>query len=129
MSNTKIFAYKENLGAMTDLDNGEFINDPKVPGQLGCVVDCKNVDITKEAKELIKKAKREGGSFAALMLTKHAETVDKKMGEGSIGLAGFWKHHYGTEVEIGRDCELEVLELCNEVEIEVPEDYKAFIDG
>ena len=32
---TKIFAYKNVVGAETDLDNGEFINNPKGVGQLG----------------------------------------------------------------------------------------------
>jgi len=120
----QIFAYKGNLGATSDIKKGKFINDPKAGGQLGIVVHTKEVQITKEAKELIKKAKREGGSFAGLMLTKHSD------GSGSsIGMMGFGKHHYGKDVSIGRTCDMSAIDDCEVVEMEAPEDYKKFIDG
>lgn len=120
---TQIFTYKGNLGATTDLNNGKFINNPKAGGQLGCVIDTKEIEITKEAKQMIRQARREGGSFAAMMLTKHSD------GSGSsIGLMGFWKHHYGKEVSIGRDCDMSILDDCLETNIEAPQDYKDYID-
>lgn len=122
---TKIFTYKGNLAAETDLINGKFINNPLSPGELGCVIDTAEVEITKEAKELIRKASREGGSFSEIMLTKHANNIDSK---SSIGLMGGNKHHFGTSFSIGRDCDLSVLEDCTEVEMEAPQDYKKFID-
>lgn len=120
---TQIFAYKGWLGATTDLENGKFINNPKEQGQLGCVVHTSEIEISKEAKDIIREAKREGGSFAGLMLTKHAD------GSGaSIGLMGFWKHNYGTEPMIGRVCDLSILDDMPETDVPVPEDYKEFVD-
>lgn len=121
---TKIFEYKGNLAANTDLENGKFINNPKEGGQLGCVVHTNEIEITKAAKDLIKKARRESGSFAPLMLTKHADDSGS-----SIGLFGFWKHNFGKDFTIGRDCDLSILEDCTEIEMEAPEDYKTFIDS
>ena len=121
---TKIFAYKGIVAAETDLENGKFINNPNNGGELGCVVSTTEIDITKEAKELIRKAKREGGSFAAIMLTKHSD------GNGSsIALIGFGKHLYeGDDLCISRDCNLSVLEDCNETEIELPEEFVNFVN-
>jgi hypothetical protein len=119
---TQIFAYKGNLGISIDMENGKFINNPTDSGQLGCVVDTTEIQITKEAKELIKRAKREGGSFADLMLTKHTS------GGSSIGILGFGKVNMGTDFMIGRDCELSILDDTEEVELQIPEEYKEFID-
>ncbi len=124
MKTAQIFAYKGNLGATTDIENGKFINDIQSPGQLGCVIHTSEIQITKEAKAIIKNARREGGSFAGLMLTKHSDNSGS-----SIGLMVFGKHHYGTDVTIGRDCEKSVLDDCEEIDMEAPEDYKQFIDS
>ena len=121
---TKIFSYKGIIGAKTDLDKGQFINDPKAKGQLGCVISTTEIDITKEAKEILKNAPREGGSFSSIMLTKHSD------GSGaSIGLMGGWKHLFsGEDLMIGRDCDTSILDDCNEVKIEIPEEFKKVID-
>ena len=119
----KIFAYKGNLGATTD-PSGVYINDLNSPGQLGLVIDSKLVGITKDAKELLKNAKREGGSFAPIMLTEHAD------GSGSsLGLMGFWKHNFGTDISIGRTCDKSVIDDFTVIDEEAPEDYKYFIDN
>lgn len=123
---TQIFAYKNNLGATTDIEGGTFINDIKGPGQLGCVVSTSEIQISAEAKELIRKASREGGSFAEIMLTKHSD--DSAHGKSSIGLMGFRLHHFGEDFNISRNCELSVLEDCEEVVDNIPQDYKDFID-
>ena len=121
---TKVFAYKGNLGMVTDMDNGKFINNPKTAGQLGCVVHSKEVEITPEAKKLLKTARRDRGSFSEIMLTQHGD------GSGSsLGIMGFGKCHFGTAFSIGRTCELSVIDDFNEVDFEVPKDYKDFIDG
>jgi hypothetical protein len=119
----KIFAYKGNIGIDIDMD-GTFLNDPKGKGQLGCVISTKEVEISPEAIELIKSAKRGGGSFSELMLTKHAN------GDGfsSIGVMGFGKIHLGKEFEIGRTCDTSILADCSVGESEAPEDYRNFID-
>ncbi len=122
---TKIFAYKGHVAAVTDLKEGVFLNKPLEAGQLGCVVHTTEAEITQEAKDAIKQNHhREGGSFASMMLTKHAD------GSGSsIGLMGHGKHYFGTNPDIGRDCDLSVLDDIAVVEMEVPADYKEFIDG
>lgn len=122
---TKIFAYKGVIGAETDLDEGKFLNDIKSPGQLGCVISTTEVDITKEAKDLIKNARREGGSFAPIMLTKHSD------GSGSsVGIMGAGKHLFaGEDLCIGRTCDKSVLDDCNEVEMEIPEEFITVVDS
>lgn len=120
---TQIFAYKGNLGATTDLENGKFINKPLDPGQLGCVISTKEASITTEAKELLKRARREGGSFAEIMLTRHSD------GSGtSIGFLGFRKHNFGKDFCVSRDCDLSVLDDIEVIEEAAPEDYRSFID-
>ena len=128
---TKIFSYKGFLAAETDLDDGVFLNDPKAGGQLGVVIPSTEVDITTEAKELLENAKREGGSFAPIMLTKHDDSIVEEHGKSSIGLMGFWRHLYAPEeILIGRDCDTKVLEdLTIDDTIEVPEELKNVIDG
>jgi hypothetical protein len=97
-------------------------------GQLGCVISTSEIQITKEAKEIISNAKREGGSFAELMLTKHEGIGADEHGKSSIGIFGFGKVLLGKDFKIGRDCDKSVLDDCEEVEIEVPQDFKDFID-
>ena len=119
----RIFEYKGNLGVDIDIQNGKFLNDPKAKGQLGCVMSTEEIEITPAAIEVIKKAPRAGGSFATMMLTRHIP------GPGSsIGVLGFGKMNLGTDFEIGRDCEIEVLSDCKVVEFETPQDYIDFID-
>lgn len=101
-----------------------YINNPNAPGQMGTVIDTKDISITKSAKEVISKAKRGGGSFAELMLTKHAEG-----GESSIAVMGFGKVYLGSIFEIGRECDISVLEDCHEEEIETPADFLQFVDS
>lgn len=118
-----IFGYKGHLGADIDM-KGKFINNPTAPGQLGCVVDTKNIHINKSAKEMIKNAKREGGSFAPLMLTKHGNNKGS-----SIAIMGYGKVHMGKDIFIGRDCTLSILDDCTLMEdSEIPKDFKEFID-
>lgn len=110
---TKIFSHKNFIGAETDLDNGVFLNDPKGEGQLGCVVALAEIEITKEAKELLRTAKREGGSFASIMIDK-----------GSIGLFGFGKHLFDLDKPVvSRDCDLSALDDLADSDIEVPSEF------
>jgi len=129
MSTAKIFAYKGNVGVEIDHENGKFLNDPNAGGQLGCVIRTDEVEISQEAKDLIKACKQGGGSFSELMLTEHDASIHDESGRSSIGVLGFGKVHLGTDFEIGRTCTKSVLDHCTLVPNEVPEDYKAFIDG
>lgn len=129
MATAKIFAYKGNVGVTIDMEHGKFINDPKGSGDLGCVIRTDEVEISKEAKDLIQACGREGGSFAQLMLTEHDNSIVEDKGRSSIGVLGFGKVHLGTDFKIGRSCTKSVLEHCKEVPNVVPEDYKEFIDS
>ena len=116
---TKIFSYKNFIGAETDLDKGVFLNDPRGNGQLGCVVALEEIEITKEAKDLLRKATREGGSFAPIMID-----------EGSIGLLGHWKHLFNLDAPVlSRDCDLSVLDKLADSEIAIPQEFKAAADN
>lgn len=124
---TKIFAYKGHVGAVTDLENGKFMNNIESSGEMGCVISTTEVQITNDAKEIIKTAKREGGSFAEMMLTKHTNV--EEFGKSSIGLLGFGYHLLGKEFKIGRDCDLSVLDDCEVVGNDIiPEEFKKFLD-
>lgn len=114
---TRIFAYKGILGAETDLENGVFANDPKASGQLGCIIPIEEIEITQKAIDLLKKAPREGGSFASIMIM-----------ENHIGIMGFWKHAFKDgNLCISRDCELSILDKLVITDY-IPEDFKSFVD-
>jgi hypothetical protein len=114
---SKIFAYKGIVGAETDLENGVFANNPKAEGQIGCVIPIEEIEITQEAIDLIKKAPRESGSFASIMLM-----------DNHIGLLGFHKHVFqGEKLCISRDCKLSTLDKLTVVDY-IPEDFKQFVD-
>lgn len=120
---TKFFAYKGYVGATTDIENGKFLNDLTQAGQLGIVVDTTEIEMSKEAKEIIKKAPREGGSFAQLMLTKH------DAGGSSIGMVEISPIHFlGNDFKIGRTCTTSILNDCTEVENDVPKGFMEVVD-
>ena len=121
---TRIFAYRGIVGAETDLDNGHFLNNPKKSGQLGCTMLASEVDITPEAKEILRNAPRESGSFSSIMLTRRDDGVS------FISLLGYWKHVFmGNELMIGRDCDTTVLDDCNEdSSMVIPEDFISFVN-
>jgi hypothetical protein len=127
---TKIFAYKDYVGVDANMSEGKFINDIKSPGQLGIVVSINEIEISKEAKDIIRSAGREGGSFAPLMLTKHKD-AGLEHGDASIGVMGFGKIVVGKkgEINIGRTCDKDVLDMIPDSVVEPPEDFKEFIDS
>jgi hypothetical protein len=123
-----IFAYKGNVGIIVNPE-GKFINDPHAPGQLGAVISTNEVEISQEAKLIIQKAKREGGSFAEFMLTKHEGTAIQEHGKSSIGVLGLGYIHLGKDFSIGRTCSLSALDDCTEIENNPPQDYQNFVDN
>ena len=127
MTTAKIFAYKGNVGMTVDPE-GKFINDPFADGQLGAVISTSEVEISKEAKDIIYKAGREGGSFAEFMLTEH-EGPGTEHGRSSIGVMGIGYIHLGSDFKIGRTCTKNIVEHAKEVPNDVPQDYKDFIDS
>jgi len=121
---TRVFAYNGILAAETDMIKGKFLNNPLGDGQLGCVIDSKEVEITKDAKEIMKSLPKTGGSFAAIMLTKHDD------GGSSLGLMGGGKHLFtGEDRAIGRTCDHSVIDDFTEVSDDIiPDDFKKYVD-
>ncbi len=121
--NTLIFEYKGFIGATTDTKNGEFINDINSSNEFGCVIASKNVDISPEAKKLIKETHIRGtDDLEPLMFWKDSD------GFSYIGIMGFERHNLGNPVTISHDSDLSVLDGLNEVDIDAPDEYKIFID-
>lgn len=122
----QIFAYKGQVGALSDIENGTFLNDVKGSSQLGVVVASKDIGISQEAKDLIKeKYHREGGSFAPLMLTPSEKT------NGSIGILGFGRHlltDMDGMISISSDCDLSVLDKCQLIENNPEDTFIEFVD-
>lgn len=121
----RIFSHKGIVGAESDMDNGEFLNNPHGDGQIGCVVSVDNCVITSDAKSIISKCSREGGSFSSLMLTLHDESIKDKSGAGSVGVLGFHCHMLGNgDKMIGRLCEKSVLDLIDvDDDMNIPKDF------
>lgn len=119
----EIFAYRGHLGVDIDM-TADFINDPQSKSQMGCVIDSKNILMTSEAKELIRTAQREPGSFAPIMLTRHSDGA-----RSSMGFLGFGKILYKPEdILIGRDCDMSVLDDIKEHDIPIPAEFSGAID-
>lgn len=127
MTTAKIFAYKGNIGINIDPE-GKFLNDPFSEGQLGAVIRTDEVEISEEAKVIIRHARREGGSFAEFMLTEHDPSIHAEHGKSSIGVMGVGYVHLGTDFKIGRTCETSALDDCIVVPNDPPQDYIDFID-
>lgn len=110
---TRVFAHLGIIGVQTDITSGTFLNDPTAEGQMGCVVPLENVVMTTEAKDLLRSAKREGGSFAAIM-------IDTK----TFAHMGFSHVMFdANENLISRDCDLSGLDLIAEDLEPVPEGF------
>lgn len=134
MTTLKIFVYKGVVGATTDVENGTFLNDLSTPGNMGAVVLTQHVVMTQEAKDLILQARREGGSFAPLMLTRHSKDAVTNPGEASVGVLGLGHHLISDYPEskhvlIGRDCSLEILDEITVEEFDAPQGFKDFVDS
>ena len=121
----RIFAYKNVLAADSDIENGMFINAPLETGQLGCVVDTKNVEITAAAKELIRNnATRESGTFSTLMLTRGDD------GTSTVAILGHYKHLLDLDELLSRTCDVSVLDECDIMsDDDIPDDFKEFVDS
>ena len=131
MKTLKIFEYKGEVGAISDLANGTFMNkiDDTFSNQVGVVVSTKEVIISPSALEIMKnKYRRSGGSFASTMLSPANEYFDS-----SIALFGFNLHVLTDEIgniEYGTHCDLSVLDDIEvDSNIEVPDGFKEVVDS
>lgn len=122
----RVFIYADHFGIDVDQEYDEetetvtlpegILNSPYDEGQLGMVFDPSCVLIAPEALEAIKKAPREGGSFAPLMV---GDNMFAFMG----GSKCCWKV---SEIAISRDCRPDLLKATEG--IEAPEDFKEYVD-
>ena len=122
----KIFSYKDVIGIEVS-EETPLLNDIRQPSQIGMIIDTQNIQITKEAKELLSNEsnyERERGSFAPLMLTKHAD------GSGSsLGFLNFYKFAAAKPYPLGRDCEIGVIDDIEVAEFEIPDDFIVFVES
>lgn len=121
-----IYAHKTSIGATSDIESGTFLNDVTAEGQMGVVVNVKDIAITSKALKLMKESHtRAGGSFSGIMLNKGDN------GASNVGLLGFGLHGIaiGEPTEFSRDCDLSVLdEIRVDDDITVPTDFIKFVD-
>lgn len=131
MKRTKIFVYNGFLGIESGFDVDGLIADPQSqPGSLGFVIKTDCIEITTEAKDAFKRAKRDGGSFATTMLTEHDPSIVDKHGKSSFGfLGGPLFMQKVSELEIGRTCTLSSLDdmILNDA-MEIPDGFKVAVD-
>lgn len=127
MSKTlKIFSHGKFVGAESDIENGRFLNDINLGGQLGVVVDVKDIEITSAALSIMRNHKREAGSFSSVMLT-----ADKE-GGFSIAVLGFGNHLLTDNgcLTYSRNCDTEVLDnLLINGNMEIPQSFIDFVES
>lgn len=123
MTTANIFFYKNHVGVDINM-NRKFLNDLTDNNQLGCVISTKEINISQEAVDFIKKLKRDTGSFAEIMMTRKQDDHQN----ASISFLGFGKILVTTETSISRTCDLTVLDECNIVENQPDERFKEIIN-
>jgi hypothetical protein len=122
MMKSFMFAHKGCIGVVMPAE-AKFLNNPMAAGQMGSVISMDEIEITAEAKEILRNAPREGGSFSAIMLTSHND------GKGSIGVMGFGQALFAPDdINIGRDCDTAILDLVPDSTLPAPPDFIAFVD-
>ena len=114
---TKIFSHGNTLGIESSLDKCKFMNDPTDNNQVGMICSIDEVEITQEAIDVIRKAEREAGSFAEIMLSTFG---DSTTGSISILGKGFTMIH---KPMISRNCDISILDQFKPVKIDLPEDF------
>jgi hypothetical protein len=118
---TKVFAYKGIVGIESSYNAKGLINDPSQPGQLGFVVDANFVDISKEALDILKTIKRSLDDMSDIDIFKSKDAV-------CFCWVGGAKTAIDPERHTGSNSYNAYL-ITKTCEIEVPEDFKTFIDG
>jgi hypothetical protein len=119
---TKIFAYKGYVGIQSGPKVQGLIAKPG-NGNIGVTVDAASTDVSQEAIDLLKQVKKVSGSFGDIMIF--------KTNGGPICIA--WLGSYlnafkPADVEGDRDYNPSLLVAATEP-IEIPEEFKAMIDG
>lgn len=116
---TKIFAHKGIIGIQA---GNKFINDPGQPGQFGCVVDVKEVEINQEAFDCLQQIAKGPDSLGDIMCWSAA-------GKNCFGwIGGPMMIIKPDTVEADRDYNPDLLKdsIC---ELEIPKDFKDAVDA
>ncbi len=117
---TKIFAYKGYVGILSGPDAEHMVAKPG-NGNLGCVFKAQGVDVSPEALTLLKSVGRGSGGLGEVDIFQAGDKV-------IIGwLGGYLKAFKPSEIEMSRDYNPGLLSSTEGVE--VPEEFKKFIDG
>lgn len=131
---TRIFAYKGYLAATNDLQNGNFITvtDSFV------IVDSANVKITKEAKEILKKAEKVKDILDSTILMGFLKTPEVLIGipevflqksvKSTVSLPNKDKMFFGKDFTVFEQDVLEVLEDFKEVDFELDPGFTSAVD-
>lgn len=115
---TKIFAYNGRVG----IEAGDkFINDPTQEGQLGCVVDLKDVIISREALGILMKIGKSLDSIGDVMCW------ECDNGQQCFAWLGGFKHLVHMRAEGDRDYDPTLLESRIK-KVDPPKDFIDYID-
>lgn len=119
---TQIFAYKNIVGISA---GDKLVNDPCQPGQLGCIVDINEIEISREAYNILRTLKKCRGSLGDVMCW---SCTDPDEGEAYFGWLGGFKAMITKETEGDRDFNPSLLKSQIVENLIVPEDFKNAID-
>jgi hypothetical protein len=118
---TKVFAYKGVVGVESSYKAEGLINHPAEPGQLGFVVDANFVDISKEALDILKTIKRSSDDIGDIDIFAAKDIV-------CFCWTGSCKQVIKPDYFEGSNTYDPSL-ITRTCEVEVPEEFKTFIDG
>lgn len=118
---TTIFKYKEYIGIMSDPNAEGFLAKPE-NGSFGCVLDASKIDISKEALKTLIEIPRGRDGLGDIDCFK---ADDGTIVFGWIG--GYYKAFKPNDVVTSRDYNPKLLTSTENVDI--PEDFKSFIDS
>ena len=117
---TTVFQHKGMIGILSSPDAEGFIAKPG-NGNLGCVVDASQVEISKDALDLLKTIPRGHDGLG--------EIESFKAGDKNVfgWLGGYMKAFRPADIETSRDYNPSILTATEGVE--VPKEFKDFVDS
>jgi hypothetical protein len=113
---TQVFVYGGYLGVSSHPETEGLV----AATGLGIVINSQGLEISQEAIDVLRKARKAGGSYAPLQVF---AGPDKSV---IFGWEGSWKSIFPIdEVQLGRDDDPSLLQPS---EVEVPQDFRDFVD-
>ena len=119
---TQVFVYKGVLGIKSAVDADGLLNKPMDKGQLGFVVDAAHVDIQQEAIDWMRELPRTGDDIGAVdsFQSDNGPVVFSWLGGPMTSI---------TKEEGDAPSSTDFGVLTASPDVEVPEDFKNYIDG